>query len=202
MNNSIKVILFDLGGVLIELTGVPRMQEWMGDNISPEGVWDRWLKSETVRKFETGNSSADEFARSLVREFDLPVKPEEFLDEFTSWPRGLYPGAIDLLKNLQDKYLTASFTNTNPVHWARFIGEMGIDSLFQLNFPSHITGIVKPDLKAYENVLGHLGVDPGEMLFIDDNYLNVEPARELGLIAGVVSGLTGAEYFLTSNGIL
>jgi HAD superfamily hydrolase (TIGR01509 family) len=39
----------------------------------------------------------------------------------------------------------------------------------------------KPDLEIYEQVLGKLKVKPEEILFIDDQLENIEPAQKLGM---------------------
>jgi len=196
MGKKFDVILFDLGGVIIELTGVPTMQEWVGGGISPAGIWEKWLTSNTVRKFETGNSSADEFAKNMVEEFKLPVSAETFLDQFVSWPKGLYPGAKEFIVELGKDYTTASFSNTNPLHWDRFVNEMGIEDLFDENFPSHLIGVLKPDPEAYINILKELDVPASRILFVDDNLLNIEPAKTLGITSVHVSGFTEAQLTL------
>ena len=61
-NTDIDVILFDLGGVLIELAGVEKMLEWSKDLASTDELWRRWLHSAAVRAFETGKIGTDAFA--------------------------------------------------------------------------------------------------------------------------------------------
>ena len=68
MKNPYDVVLFDLGGVLIELAGVPIWQSWTGADNEAE-VWERWLRSTAVRRFESGRAGADEFAREIIAEF-------------------------------------------------------------------------------------------------------------------------------------
>ena len=43
------------------------------------------------------------------------------------------------------------------------------------------TGILKPDPRAYQRALEVLGVSAGRVLFVDDQQLNVEGARALGI---------------------
>jgi putative hydrolase of the HAD superfamily len=108
-NDEIRAIIFDLGGVVVELTGVPRMLEWTGNNMTADELWARWLRSPAVRAFETGKSSANEFAANMVNEFCLPVSPDEFLSEFMRWPKALYPRVESLLIELKQNFITASF---------------------------------------------------------------------------------------------
>ena len=96
-NRPFDAIVFDLGGVLIELGGVTRMLELLDHRVTVEELWARWLSSPSVSRFETGRMDANQFALALLAEFELPLRPAQFLAEFTAWPKGLYPGAIDLL---------------------------------------------------------------------------------------------------------
>ena len=98
---SIEILLLDLGGVIIELSGIAQWKAWSGVGEDAEG-WRRWLLSPAVRDFESGRSTAVEFADGIVAEFGLAVAPSEFLTEFTRWPTGPYPGAMELLAELRE----------------------------------------------------------------------------------------------------
>jgi len=83
--NGIEVVLFDLGGVLVELTGVPVLLGWLNHSMDAEALWRYWLASPAVRRFELGQTTAKEFGAAMVRELDLPVTPDVFLEAFTQW---------------------------------------------------------------------------------------------------------------------
>ena len=76
---TIQVILFDVGGVLVQLTGVPMMLEWLGGRHTLEELWSIWLHSPSVRAFETGQIDAPTFAQRLVGELDAQVEPQRCL---------------------------------------------------------------------------------------------------------------------------
>ncbi|MCK4720097.1 HAD family phosphatase, partial [bacterium] len=115
-SKKIEWIIFDLGGVLVELIGVPTMLEWTGHTMTVEELWRKWLESPSVRAFERGNSSPVEFAKNMVSEFSLPVNDKVFLETFITWPKGLYPGVVEMLSDLHSSYKIGSFSNTNPLH--------------------------------------------------------------------------------------
>ena len=76
---SIRWVLFDLGGVLVEIGGVvATITEALGPD-STEEPWEAWLKSPAVWDWETGVTSNEEFAARLVTELNLTASPEEFL---------------------------------------------------------------------------------------------------------------------------
>ena len=97
-------ILFDLGGVLVELAGVEQMLAWSPGVADTDELWRRWLRSPAVRRFEVGGSTPEAFAAEIVDEFRLPVTPDEFLRAFSHWPRSLYPGVTELLAGLATRY--------------------------------------------------------------------------------------------------
>src|ERR1700722_2974295 len=55
---DIQVLLFDVGGVLVELSGVETMLEWLGRRVTADELWRMWLQSVPVRQFETGRIDA------------------------------------------------------------------------------------------------------------------------------------------------
>jgi putative hydrolase of the HAD superfamily len=199
---DIRVLLFDVGGVLVELGGVEVILEWLGNRISADELWQRWLQSQAVRRFETGQIDAPQFAAGVIAEFGLAVDPQQFLDSFVGWPTGLYPGTLEMLARIPPRYQRALLSNSNALHWPRVLGEMGLGAVFDNHFVSHLTGRIKPDPEAFEHVLESLGCRPAQVVFFDDNALNIEAARQLGMHAVRVRGLGEATQALIEIGVL
>jgi putative hydrolase of the HAD superfamily len=199
---DIRVLLFDVGGVLVQLSGVDAMLEWLGNTITSDELWRLWLRSESVRKFETGQIDAGEFADRVISEFGLAVEPQRFLESFTEWPTGLYPGTLEMLALIPRSYRRALLSNSNALHWPRVLNDMGLGPAFDSHFVSHLTGRIKPDSDAFEHVVESLGCLPGQVLFFDDNPLNVEAAQRFGMHAIRVLGATEAQRVLTDLGVI
>lgn len=200
--NRVEVILFDLGGVLIELAGVEQMIEWSPGIATHEELWRRWLHSSAVRRFETGAIGREEFATAVIGEFGCPVGTDEFLAAFTWWPRSVYPGAFDLLGSMRERYRIASVSNTNEIHWDRFSNAWKLDAAFHHNFPSYLVGKLKPDAEYFEHVLEALDAPAERVLFIDDNAINVDAAARLGMVTRKVAGVDGARQAFAELGLL
>lgn len=198
---TVEVVLFDLGGVLVELDGPPLPAGRAG---AEEGaaVWARWLSCEAVRRFESGRIDARAFAEEIVRELSLELSPAAFLSRFESWPRGLYPGALDLLRALRGRLRVGCLTNCNALHWPRFLGEMGLGEALDHCFSSHELGALKPDREIFERVIAALGCPAERVFFLDDNEPNVKAARAVGLRAERVRGPEGAAAALRAAGLL
>ncbi len=195
------IILFDLGGVFVKLTGVPRMIEWTKGLVSVDELWKRWMTSPGVKDFETGKSSPEEFSVAMINEFGLIVEPNQFLTEFIGWSNTLYPGTKKLLNKLSASYTLASLSNTNNLHWDYFCEDLEFIDYFDYNFPSHVTGFVKPDKKAYLNVVETINCPPEKILFFDDTHLNIESARGLGIEAFQVAGVSQVASKLNELGV-
>jgi FMN phosphatase YigB (HAD superfamily) len=199
---TIEVVLFDVGGVLIEVRGVGQLRSWVGEGISAEAIWARWLRSPAVRRFETGRSDAAEFAGELIEEWELPIEPETLLTEFPTWIAGPLPGAVELVSRVSPHIRRATLSNCNSLHWPRITGDLGLAGCIETHFASHLTGKIKPDPEAFEHAVEHFDCSPAAILFLDDNQLNVDAAKAVGLDAHRVLGLQTAGTLLEAYGVL
>jgi putative hydrolase of the HAD superfamily len=132
----------------------------------------------------------------------MPVTPEIFLEAFASWPKGLLPGAKDLVNTVAEQTRVACLSNTNSIHTERQGAEFGIYELFDGLFLSHEMGLVKPDREAFDFVVQRLGCPRERILFLDDNQINVEGARAAGLQSERTVGVPEAQGLLASAGLL
>jgi len=199
---DIRVLLFDVGGVLVQLSGIDIMLEWLGHAMTADEMWVKWLRSASVREFETGKLDATEFAERVTREFGLLVEPQAFLESFTYWPTGLYPGTLEMLARIPGRYRRALLSNSNALHWPRVRNDMQLGAAFDSHFISHLTGYIKPDADAFEHAAESLGCPPAQVLFLDDNLLNVEAAQGIGMHAIRVRGPAEVQHVLTDFGII
>lgn len=192
-----RVLLFDLGNVVVESVGLATLERLL-PTLGRDEILARWLGSRAVSDFESGAISPEAFARAFLAEWPLPMTPAQFLDEFTSWVRGFLPGARDLLSSLRTRHRIACLSNTNAAHWARLDG---IEEVFDLCIASHLTGHLKPDREAFEDALRRLGAEPAQVCFFDDLPGNVAAARAVGMQAFQVRGVAEAAAALRGLGI-
>jgi len=158
MSENISHLVFDLGGVIVQLNGTPILDEWIEGDNTADILWQKWLTSEAPRLFESGRIKEDEFAALIVEELSLGISEHVFLKHFTGLPIGPYPGALKLLHSLKERYTTALFSNSNVLHWHRKMHEMKLNDAFHHHFASHLMGKVKPDLEAFQEVVETLDV--------------------------------------------
>ncbi len=194
------VLLFDLGGVLIDFAGFEEMSRLLPQVSDRSEIRDRWIHSESVQLFERGDITPESFARRLVEEFHLELSAEDFLREFVSWARGPYPGAVSLLGRLRATHRIACLSNSNELHTP--IHRASIHPHVDTFYFSDEIGLVKPDREIFDHVIHDLAVSPRRIAFFDDTMINVEAAREVGLNAFSVDGIVEVEAQLQRLGLI
>jgi len=107
-----------------------------------------------------------------------------------------------MLARIPGRYRRALLSNSNALHWPRMLGDMGLGAAFEHRFASHLTGKIKPDQSAFEDVIATLGCAPHQVLFLDDNRLNIDAAKSLGMHAVRVVGPAEAQRALAEFGII
>lgn len=200
--HEIRVVLFDVGGVLVELGGAATLLGWLGGRVTLPELWSLWLRSPSVRAFETGRIGAGQFAAGVLDELRLEIDAGLFLESFARWPSALYPGALEMIERIPSHYRRALLSNSNVLHWQRVLEELGLGARFEHQFASHLMGKIKPDADAFEHVVESLDCQAGQVLFLDDNLLNVEAARAIGMRAQLVRGAQEAQRSLQQAGVI
>jgi putative hydrolase of the HAD superfamily len=76
---------------------------------------------------------------------------------------------------------TAFLSNSGPEVMARLRGDRRIDHLFDAVVISCEVGLSKPDPQIYRHCLDRLGLEPPQVLFVDDRADNIEGAARIGL---------------------
>ena len=198
---KIDIVLFDLGGVLIDFGGVEPMKELAGIAEDDE-LWRRWLTCRWVRSYERGECTASDFAAGMVADWALPLTPQEFLDEFTNWPGGPLPDAEELVAATRRAVGVGCLSNTNALHWDHNFSQWPILDAFEYRFLSFELGIVKPDRALFDRVAELLPTTADRVLFLDDNIINVEGAEAAGFRARHVKGVDEARSALVETGVL
>jgi putative hydrolase of the HAD superfamily len=181
MRSRTKVLLFDICGVLFDVSGgVDCMLKWLKWSINEKQLLQKWISSFPVRQFELGKIELEVFAQEVIKEFTFPVNKKQFINEYISWHKGPYDGAIKLIKDLSKVYITASFSNINELQWSE-INKSGLLGYMNFNFASYEIGFLKPEKEAFEYVINKLQCDASEILFFYDNIVNVEAAKIMNI---------------------
>ena len=198
-SNEYKVILFDLGGVLLKLRDPISAFELP---IDESEFLRTWIVSPSVRALESGQIDGEEFSKRMITEMQLPMSWQELLRRFNNWPDGFYPKAIELLARIPSQYSCAILSNTNAVHWQQVDVPGNFGNRFERYFLSYESGLLKPDSESFLQVIASYACRPGDILFYDDNPLNVAAAADVGMIAVRIQGEDELEAGLIAAGII
>lgn len=179
---QISAILFDIGGVLIELNGLPSIAKLLNSQQSYDVIYQKWMSSPSVIAHETGQIDGKTFAVGAVNDLELSISPEAFLANFATWIVGLFPDTLHLLNTIPNHIKVAALSNTSPTHWEK-VEETGLHQQFDALFLSHEIGHLKPAYQSFEVVLNELNLKAEQVIFFDDNIDNVNAAKTLGFKA-------------------
>jgi len=124
------------------------------------------------------------------------------LRRFDSWPAKIYPRAIDLIDRISSTFSCAILSNTNAVHWERIDVPGNFGNRFDRYFLSYESGLLKPDRESFLQVSAGYACRPEEILFFDDNPVNVAAAKKESINAVCVQGIEELETALVNNGIV
>jgi putative hydrolase of the HAD superfamily len=195
-----QVLLFDLGGVLVDFAGFEELGSLLPNAPDRSMVRQRWIESEAVRLFERGDISAEQFASRFLEEWRLDLSPRTFLREFARWRRGLYPGAARLLERLRKTHRLAYLSNSNELHAPAH--RESLDGLFDHSYFSHELRLLKPEPEIFEHAIRELAVPLRQIAFFDDTAVNVEAAADTGMCAHLVGGVSDLEHCLERLGVI
>jgi HAD superfamily hydrolase (TIGR01509 family) len=192
------VVLFDLGGVLMNFGGLGRLAELSGEK-QGAALQTRWISSGWVQAFERGACTAEAFAQGVVNDLELDLTPAAFLEDFSMWSAGPFAGSLDLVRSLRGTIGMGCLSNTNAVHWQRHLDHWGLVRYFDWTFTSHELGMMKPDPAMFRHVIRTIGTTPDRLLFLDDVDENVQAARASGMCAEQTQGVHEVEDALRSH---
>jgi putative hydrolase of the HAD superfamily len=182
---NIKVVVFDLGGVLLQLNDPI---ETFGLDMSESEFLECWLRSPSVREFERGATDSETFARAVVEELKLVMRWQDFLKRFNAWPDRIFPETTALLDAIPAGVGRVLLSNTNAAHWGRDGISSALAGRLDRTFLSFDTGLLKPDREAFDQVISAYGMSAERFLFFDDNPLNVSAAIDAGMKAVLCKG--------------
>lgn len=186
---GIRNIIFDLGGVLLDLDFMGALEEFrkLGADTDFSG-FRHAMDHPMFLKFEKGEVTPEIFRtqiRELIQGFKLSDR--EIDHAWCSILGSVPSGKVELLKKLAVHYRLFLFSNTNAIHIEHFNKKFenehlfSFESLFEKSFYSHILHARKPEESAFEKVIAMAGVLPGETLFVDDFRPNIDGGVRLGL---------------------
>ncbi len=178
---TIKNIIFDLGGVILEI-------EWrqtfeilgLTDPATQTKFIDQLSEWETFHQFERGKVSAGDFFLGINQMLGTRHGPEILTK---AWNRIIVrelPGVAEIFQRYSGRVPIYALSNTNTVHFDYVVAEYPILAKFDRLFTSFEMGERKPDAEIFWAAAKLAGIDPSRAIFIDDLASNVAAAKRVG----------------------
>jgi FMN phosphatase YigB (HAD superfamily) len=201
---TVKNLIFDLGGVILDLAIDDTLRSFAGLAGVEMPVIHSWYNSAPeFITYEMGGCSDAEFRAFLNGYFPTPNSDEAIDQSWNMMLRGLPKQKLDLILSLKNKYNVFLLSNTNAIHVKHMHDVMlpavpgalpRLDDYFHRAYYSHIMKKRKPNANIFEEVLRESGLKAHETLFLDDNYDNIVGAGKVGIKTAHVNT---PDYILT-----
>lgn len=185
---GIDALLFDLGGVLLEIDFTRAFAAWATAADVPLGqIASRFAFDEAYAAHERGEIGAAEYFAGLRRALGIDLSDDQFLAGWNAVIVGEIAGVRELLAAAARRWPLHLFSNTGEAHrshWAPRHRELL--QPFGRVFLSCEIGMRKPEPEAFVHVAGRIGAPPARIVFVDDTAENVAGARAAGMCAFLV----------------
>ena len=195
-------LIFDLGGVLIDLDVNRMLKGFEGVGLDPRmfmaesaekgatTVCEGMSVGQLLSDYQTGDISTEELLETILPECRPGTTQEQLVEAWNHCLVDIPRERLETVRRWREKgHRTYMLSNTNDLHW-RYIstrcfgGEgLGLEDCFDGVFLSHEMRLAKPDAEIYRSMLQRLGVRAEDCWFVDDAQVNVEAARKEGLQA-------------------
>lgn len=189
ITNKYKNIIFDLGGVLLNIDYPLATSAFslLGlDNF--DKLFSQAHQLRLFDLYEKGQVSSEDFRNHIKTCFNTPMDDAAIDKAWNTMLLDFPLPRLRMLEQVQKTNRTFLLSNTNEIHM-QFINrylknDFGIADLsghFEKVYLSFEVGMRKPDAEIFEMVLSENKLEPNETLFIDDSIQHLEGAKKLGI---------------------
>ena len=173
----IKLIIFDLGGILTKNYDLPFF-EALARAIGKEQKETEEMIKPFMHKSERGELSEYAFVKQFLEKANCKEKPETFLDIRRKATKEAV-GVRDLILKLKKHYKVAFATNNAEEEFMYNNKKMHFDKLFDWGIASYQAHARKTEPKMFEEIVKHFHAKPEETIFIDDSIANLKAPQAL-----------------------
>ena len=187
---NFKNILFDLGGVILDINVQATLKQFYDLGFPAELMqYPHSMTTDLFYNYETGKMDTEQFRDEIRLRTGVEMSNQAFDEAWNAMLLRIPRERTELLKRLSKPYNLYMLSNTSALHVKVFekmyleaAGE-SMQSVFKKIYYSHEIGWHKPDPEAWEYVIKDAAIKPEETLFLDDNIHNVKASQELGFQA-------------------
>lgn len=206
MKKTIKNIVFDMGGVLVDIDRMACVREFqrLGFKNIEDFIGD-FKQKDIFLALEEGNATEIDFYNFIRNNFLPQCTDKEIKNAWLAFLMTISDYKLHHLLLLKKNYNIYLLSNTNPIHfeWVKrsFFEKEGkkLKDFFDFFFLSYDLKITKPSEKIFNFMIEKTNINPQETLFIDDGTANIETASKLGFLCYQPTTNTTLEEFFEKD---
>ncbi len=174
----IKVIIFDLGGVIDDSGRFFGISEILSKKTGGDPDEIHGKIRENWKRARVDSFGCDYFWKNIAEFVGMDI--DELKKEFYSVKK-IRPEMIRLIATLRKRYKVVLLSNFIKDWFEWLDNKYNLHEKFDLVTTSYEAGAAKPDEKIFTVVMERLGVRPEECIFIDDQLKNDAESYLLGM---------------------
>lgn len=187
--HSFKNIIFDFGGVILNIDYLLTEKAFINLGITNfSNLYNQHKSTDLFEKLETGKLSQTDFYTNFRSITNSNLTDVQIENAWNAMLLDLPTERINWLLEIKHKYNIYLYSNTNQIHYNKFITTANsaspnhnFNSIFIKAYYSHICNFRKPYKESYLKILEEQKLKANETLFIDDTLVNITGAKEAGL---------------------
>lgn len=179
----VEALLFDLGGVVIDIDFDRVLRHWEGiSSLSFTELKSTFHFDEAYQRHERGEIDGATYFAHLRNTLQLEGSDEEIAAGWNAVFVADIPAVLEAIVQARAHFSCYAFTNTNPTHLIAWkAGYPAVFQSFDKVFISSDLGVRKPERKAFDAIAADIGVAHENILFFDDTRENIVGAEAAGL---------------------
>jgi len=176
MNQKIKAIIFDFGGIFTKERNFDTFAKKYSEKFSVDYEELLRIMGENWQLVKVNKIDSNVFweKTSEYLKYNSEKLRKETIQFF-----GLRENMLKIAKFLKSEYKLALLTNQIRDWLSEMIKKYKLNDVFDTIVISDEVKLAKPDPRIYQIVLERMGLKPEQCLFIDDKEENIEAARKL-----------------------
>ncbi len=176
-----KIIIFDLGGVLIDWDPRHLYRKIFSDTNELEYFLNEVCSLEWNSQMDVDKSFLDAIDDLIPKFPQYKEQIQAYFDRWEEMIAGVFPGTVEVLRELKDTgYPLAALSNWSSETFPLVKDQYEFLSWFNPLVISGTIGYKKPDPEPFQILLHSLKSDARDCIFIDDMNENVQEAQQQG----------------------
>lgn len=189
MDDSFENIIFDLGGVILNIDYQLTENAFKSLGLTDfSTMYTQAAQSGLFDNYEKGICSTPYFINSLLDYLPPNTSANKVVAAWNAMILDFPLANLNLLLELKKKYRIFLLSNTNDIHLQAVnrslksvTSEKNLDSFFEKTYYSFEMGMRKPDAEIFNKVCNENQLDKSKTLFIDDTERHILGAQSVGL---------------------